>query len=655
MKSMIEYDFEVGQSVLDRNSLRILDLNCADLNLKANFDDQQTAVESLNILGELQNRCISSNIKSLSLNLTNSVQYQFLGQLSQIYSLSNVQITKSTQIQLQNLLSQNQFNINTLGITLPNNGFKTKMDNQKSLLSNPNLRHLQLIFQSDLNEQFEDITKLLSKNKTISSLLLNMNQFEYTKDVNLCRFIGYSGRLSKLQLHNVLFTNKNSYIQFFQYLSQNSSITQLEIANCTMYDKLRQTFFNCLNERRWQLSSLILRDLIIDMSNILGLTLAIQKNNLQHFEITNFLKDKQKMLPVQDIFTSLIDKKSLKRLVIKDPQLRLGELITKQSLLMFQSLDYLELFELQSENYEDIFGQRTNKINFNTLTLQSNQIDRFAINKLFFDISSGLINIQNLKLMGGYLDAHLQKLSYVSGKLKSLDLSHNALTDESSQIIALFLKNSTSLNKLDISDTALTDKGLKIIISESIQKKQKIAHLGISSLSMKKSGQQVLFKSLQQSNHIKIVDLQSIIIREIQESQELQYFLKINQSLTEIKLPKLQFEDSDDQDQCAYDLFGVLINHRTLIYATLMFFYRALKVYQSFVKQKLDVYNFRVQSIRKLTVTGINLNFIIESQDQEESQIVREFIEENPDVWISNVQQVISSRRVSSFSGKLRR
>jgi hypothetical protein len=36
---MIEYDFDIGSSTLDRNNLRMLDLNCADINLKTNFSD----------------------------------------------------------------------------------------------------------------------------------------------------------------------------------------------------------------------------------------------------------------------------------------------------------------------------------------------------------------------------------------------------------------------------------------------------------------------------------------------------------------------------------------------------------------------------------------------------------------------------------------
>jgi len=40
MKSMIEYEFDMGSSLLDRILMRRLDLNCADINLKANFNDQ---------------------------------------------------------------------------------------------------------------------------------------------------------------------------------------------------------------------------------------------------------------------------------------------------------------------------------------------------------------------------------------------------------------------------------------------------------------------------------------------------------------------------------------------------------------------------------------------------------------------------------------
>jgi len=37
-------------------------------------------------------------------------------------------------------------------------------------------------------------------------------------------------------------------------------------------------------------------------------------------------------------------------------------------------------------------------------------IDRFAINKLFFDISCNALIVSNLKLIGGFLDIHLSKL-----------------------------------------------------------------------------------------------------------------------------------------------------------------------------------------------------------------------------------------------------
>jgi len=36
---MIEYEFDLGSSTLDRVLIRRLDLNCADINLKANFSD----------------------------------------------------------------------------------------------------------------------------------------------------------------------------------------------------------------------------------------------------------------------------------------------------------------------------------------------------------------------------------------------------------------------------------------------------------------------------------------------------------------------------------------------------------------------------------------------------------------------------------------
>ena len=48
----------------------------------------------------------------------------------------------------------------------------------------------------------------------------------------------------------------------------------------------------------------------------------------------------------------------------------------------------------------------TNKLKIDSLSITANQVDRFAVSKLFFDISQGSITVANLKLLGGFTDTH---------------------------------------------------------------------------------------------------------------------------------------------------------------------------------------------------------------------------------------------------------
>lgn len=53
MKSMIEYDLNLGSSYIDRQNLRSIDFTCADLNLTANFNDQSIMNDCLETLVDI--------------------------------------------------------------------------------------------------------------------------------------------------------------------------------------------------------------------------------------------------------------------------------------------------------------------------------------------------------------------------------------------------------------------------------------------------------------------------------------------------------------------------------------------------------------------------------------------------------------------------
>ena len=98
---------------------------------------------------------------------------------------------------------------------MPHGGFKAQSPsifNKGYLLSNDSLRSLTLKFSCDLNDNYLDFTKILLKAKQIASFTLNLNGKNFINDINICKFVTSSPRLTKLGLENILFSNKNAYI-----------------------------------------------------------------------------------------------------------------------------------------------------------------------------------------------------------------------------------------------------------------------------------------------------------------------------------------------------------------------------------------------------------------------------------------------------------
>lgn len=112
--------------------------------------------------------------------------------------------------------------------------------------------------------------------------------------------------------------------------------------NCQLYDKLKQTLFNCLNERKPILNTFTYKDSVIDSSNINGLALLIKSNPLKSLHLQNFLKEKPKMLPIEELLASLIDKPQLVKITIADPLIRLGQVINNSAAKFFHSKTYLQ-------------------------------------------------------------------------------------------------------------------------------------------------------------------------------------------------------------------------------------------------------------------------------------------------------------------------
>ncbi len=79
MKSMIEYDFDLGNSELDLRSISHLDFTCADFSIIANFIDKVKQDKALQILGNVSERYPSSSLKKLTIHLTSNLHLQFLG------------------------------------------------------------------------------------------------------------------------------------------------------------------------------------------------------------------------------------------------------------------------------------------------------------------------------------------------------------------------------------------------------------------------------------------------------------------------------------------------------------------------------------------------------------------------------------------------
>lgn len=104
--------------------------------------------------------------------------------------------------------------LSTLSLTLPLNGFKSnaKFQNKPTLINNNHMRNLSLSFNSNINDNYLDFTNLLVKNKSLGSLQINLNGFEFVSDNNLCKTFPYAQKLYKLSLQNIKFSQKNSYI-----------------------------------------------------------------------------------------------------------------------------------------------------------------------------------------------------------------------------------------------------------------------------------------------------------------------------------------------------------------------------------------------------------------------------------------------------------
>jgi len=104
----------------------------------------------------------------------------------------------------------------------------------------------------------------------------------------------------------------------------------------------------------------------------------------------------------------------------------------------------LRTLTLGFENFLDVtdsklFGSSLREIKIETLSCE-----KFASNKLFFDICTQESNIQKLKLKACIFDENIQKIGVLGKKNKSLqvlNLSHNNLTDNIAQTLAQFLKD----------------------------------------------------------------------------------------------------------------------------------------------------------------------------------------------------------------------
>jgi hypothetical protein len=64
----------------------------------------------------------------------------------------------------------------------------------------------------------------------------------------------------------------------------------------------------------------------------------------------------------------------------------------------------MQHMDILFDNYEDIFDQIASGLKIEFLSINAVRIDKFSINKLFFDVSQNHISISSLKIQNGFTD-----------------------------------------------------------------------------------------------------------------------------------------------------------------------------------------------------------------------------------------------------------
>ena len=125
---------------------------------------------------------------------------------------------------------------------------------------------------------------------------------------------------------------------------------------------------------------------------------------------------------------------------------------------------------------------------------------------------------------------------------------------------------------LDLTNNQFGDAGLTMIFREGLSNGCRIRDLAYGGGSkLKKHGKIESFRVIQTFTHIKKLDLSLLTITSKEENSALTELLSANLTLEDIKLPKIQIENNELEAAC-YEIFGAVIQHRTLIYANLSFF-----------------------------------------------------------------------------------
>ena len=79
--------------------------------------------------------------------------------------------------------------------------------------------------------------------------------------------------------------------------------------------------------RRPTLTCMKLSEISIDASNIQALIEIVAKNPLRTLDMQGFIKGKQVMIPYQELFTALAERKTLESVVVRDRNLRVNPVI----------------------------------------------------------------------------------------------------------------------------------------------------------------------------------------------------------------------------------------------------------------------------------------------------------------------------------------